>query len=54
VPVIINEIEVLDQPAQAASGTAAAPAPAPAPNMGERVLQLVRDADGRQRRLTAN
>jgi hypothetical protein len=53
VPVIINEIEVLDQPPQAAAGTPA-PAPAPAPNMGERVLQLVRDAEGRQRRLTAD
>lgn len=52
-PVIINEIEVLEQPAAAAAPTGAAPAPAP-PNLGERILELVRDAEGRQRRLVAD
>ena len=52
-PVIINEIEVLEQPSAAATPAGATPAPAPA-NLGERVLQLFRDAEGRQRRLVAD
>jgi len=52
-PVIINEIEVLEQPAAQPPGQGSAPAPAPAiPWDG--ILQLVRDANGRQRRLVAD
>jgi len=52
VPVIINEIEVLEQPAPAA-GPKPPPPPA-APPSGDRILRLLRDADGRQRRLVAD
>lgn len=51
-PVIINEIEVLEQPAPTAGPKPPAPAAAPPP--GDRILRLVRDADGRQRRLVAD
>jgi hypothetical protein len=51
VPVIINEIEVLEQPAPAAGPK---PPPPAAPPSGDRILRLLRDADGRQRRLVAD
>jgi hypothetical protein len=52
VPVIINEIEVLEQPAPAAGPKPPPPAPAPPP--ADRILRLLRDADRRQRRLVAD
>jgi hypothetical protein len=55
VPVIINEIEVLEQPATAqAPPTSPAPQPAPPAIPSEGILQLLRDTDGRQRRLVAD
>jgi len=52
VPVIINEIEVLEQPTPAAGPKPPTPAAAPPP--ADRILRLLRDADGRQRRLAAD
>ena len=52
-PVIINEIEVLEQPAPQPPGQGSPSPPAPA-IPGDGILQLVRDADGRQRRLVAD
>ena len=52
-PVIINDIEVLEQPAVQPPGQGSPPPPAPAiPWDG--ILQLVRDANSRQRRLVAD
>ena len=51
-PVVINEIEVLEQPATA--GGPKPPAAAAAPPPADRILRLLRDADGRQRRLMAD
>ena len=52
-PVIINEIEVLEQPAPPAAGPNRPP-PATAPPAADKILRLLRDADGRQRRLVAD
>ena len=52
-PVIINEIEVLEQPAPRPPGQGSPP-PAAAAVPGDRILRLLRDADGRQRRLVAD
>lgn len=51
-PVIINEIEVLDPPVPQAP--AAAPAPGAPAITGDRILLLLRDAGERQRRLVAD
>ena len=53
-PVIINEIEVLEQPPQAAPERrppSAATAPA---TLADGIRRLLRDAEGRQRRLVAD
>ena len=52
-PVIINEIEVLEQPPPPARVSGPPPAAAPAVR-GEDVLRLLRDARDRQRRLVAD
>jgi len=53
-PVVINEIEVLEQPqAQAGIGPASPQAPA-APAPGDAVLALLRDAHERQQRRVAD
>jgi hypothetical protein len=54
VPVIINEIEVLEPPVPPAPAAAPQPAPAPPAITGDRILRLLRDADERQRRLVAD
>jgi hypothetical protein len=53
-PVIINEIEVLEQPAAQPPGRGSPPPPAAPPVPWDGILQLVRDAGGRQRRLVAD
>lgn len=55
-PIIINEIEVLEPPpaANPSPSGQANPAPTPSPGFGAQVLELVRDAEGRQRRLVAD
>ncbi len=54
-PVIINEIEVLEPPVPAASGPAqTTPAPAAPAITADRILLLLRDASERQRRLMAD
>lgn len=54
-PVIINEIEVLEPPVpQAPAAAAPEPAPAAPAITGDRILRLLRDADERQRRLVAD
>ncbi|MGA2828835.1 MAG: hypothetical protein ABSF03_22275 [Streptosporangiaceae bacterium] len=53
-PVIINEIEVLEQPAPA-SPDRGSPSPPTAPAVQEDgILRVLRDAEGRQRRLVAD
>jgi hypothetical protein len=54
VPVIINEIEVLEQPPPPPHGAPAAPPPAGPAVHGEAILRLLRDAQDRQRRLVAD
>jgi len=54
VPVIINEIEVLEPPVPQASAAAPEPAPAAPAITGDRILRLLRDAGERQRRLVAD
>ena len=51
-PVIINEIEVLEQPTPAAGPKP--PTSAAVPPRADRILRLLRDAEGRQRRLVAD
>ena len=53
-PVIINEIEVLEPPVPPAPATSAAPTPAAPAISGDRILRLLRDAEERQRRLVAD
>lgn len=53
-PVIINEIEVLEQPPPPPASTPAAPAPAGPAVRGESILRLLREAKDRQRRLVAD
>jgi len=53
VPVIINEIEVLEQPPPSARAPGSPPPVEPAVR-GEDVLRLLRDAQERQRRLVAD
>lgn len=53
-PVIINEIEVLEQPAPQPADRSSLPAPAAAAVSGDGILRLLRDAEGRQRRLVAD
>jgi hypothetical protein len=54
VPVIINEIEVLEQPVpQPAEQGSPPPTAAPA-ILADGILRLLRDAKGRQRRLVAD
>lgn len=54
-PVIINEIEVLEPEVPPATAGGSAPAPPAAPAVsGDRILRLLRDAAERQRRLVAD
>lgn len=53
-PVIINEIEVLEPPVPQAPAAASEPAPAAPAITEDRVLRLLRDAAERQRRLVAD
>ena len=52
-PVIINEIDVMDHPAATAEPPAS-PAPSPAHDVGEAVRLALRDLADRQRRLVAD
>jgi hypothetical protein len=54
VPVIINEIEVLEPPVPSAPASGAGLAPAAPAIAGDRVLRLLLDAGQRQRRLVAD
>ena len=53
-PVVINEIEVVEQPQPQPGPAIGAPPPLPAPPLGDAVLALVRDAHERQRRRVAD
>ena len=53
-PVIINEIEVLEQPPPPPARAQGSPPPAAPAVRGEDVLRLLRDAQDRQRRLVAD
>jgi hypothetical protein len=53
-PVIINEIEVLEQPAPAPARAPGLPSPAAPAVRAEAILRLLRDAQDRQRRLVAD
>ncbi len=53
-PVIINEIEVLEQPAPQPADRGSLPAPAAPAVRADGILQLLRDAAERQRRLVAD
>jgi hypothetical protein len=53
-PVVINEIEVLEQPASAPSNRSSPPPPAPPAVLADGIIRLLRDAEGRQRRLVAD
>jgi hypothetical protein len=54
VPVIINEIEVLEPPSPQAPAAGSGPAAAAPPVSADRILRLLRDAAERQRRLVAD
>jgi hypothetical protein len=54
VPVIINEIEVLEPPVPQAPAAGSEPAPAAPAITGDRILRLLCDAGERQRRLVAD
>jgi hypothetical protein len=56
-PVIINEIEVLEEPPRPAAApptTARTPAAPPAAALSDTIRRIQRDLDGRQRRLVAD
>jgi hypothetical protein len=53
-PVIINEIEVLEPPVPQARPSGPDPTPATPAVTGDRILRLLRDAGERQRRLAAD
>jgi hypothetical protein len=53
-PVIINEIEVLEPPATETPGQGPAPAPAAPVVLRDGLIRLLCDAEGRQRRLVAD
>jgi len=52
-PVVINEVEILDSPAAASRPAAAATTPRVEP-AHEQLRRLLRDLDGRQQRLIAD
>jgi hypothetical protein len=53
-PVVINEIEVMDKPSAAAPSAPPAPASGPAQDLGDTVRLVLRDLAERQRRLVAD